>query len=129
MLGMYKGLGGTVDQAITDLQSEQTDAPIGELENVPLDPHTRIPDYNSAIPTENTRVAYPIEFIPNAELSGRGGHPSNIFFLTCDAFGVLPPLSRLTPAQAMHHFLLGYTAKVAGTETGLTAALYPISSV
>jgi phosphoenolpyruvate carboxykinase (ATP) len=90
------------------------------LENVVLDPVTRIPDYNSARVTENTRAAYPVEFIPNCEQSGRGGHPTNIFFLTCDAFGVLPPLSRLNSAQAMFHFLSGYTAKVAGTETGVT---------
>ena len=89
------------------------------LENVPLDPHTRVPNYDSDRYTENTRCAYPINFMRNAEPSGRGGHPSNIFFLTCDAFGVLPPLSKLTPEQAMEHFLLGYTAKVAGTETGV----------
>ncbi len=89
------------------------------LENVPVDPVTRIPDFASEKYTENTRAAYPVEFIPNAELSGCGGHPSNIFFLTCDAFGVLPPISRLTPELAMQHFLCGYTAKVAGTEAGL----------
>lgn len=89
------------------------------LENVPIDPLTRIPDFNSEKYTENTRAAYPVEFIPNAELSGRGGHPSNIFFLTCDAFGVLPPISKLSPEQAMQHFLCGYTAKVAGTEAGV----------
>ncbi len=87
------------------------------LENVPIDPITRLPDYNSEQYTENTRAAYPVEFIPNAELSGRGGHPSNIFFLTCDAFGVLPPIAKLSPEQ---HFLCGYTAKVAGTEAGVT---------
>lgn len=90
------------------------------LENVPLDPVTRLPDYDSEQYTENTRAGYPIEFIPNAEPSGRGGHPKNIFFLTCDAFGVMPPISRLTPEQAMDHFLCGYTAKVAGTEVGVT---------
>lgn len=89
------------------------------LENVPVDPITRKPDFNSQAVTENTRAAYPVDFIPNCELSGVGGHPKNIFFLTCDAFGVLPPLSRLTPAQAMEHFLCGYTAKVAGTEAGV----------
>jgi phosphoenolpyruvate carboxykinase (ATP) len=89
------------------------------LENVPIDPQTRIPDFNSEKYTENTRAAYPVEFIPSAELSGRGGHPSNIFFLTCDAFGVLPPISKLSPEQAMQHFLCGYTAKVAGTEAGV----------
>jgi phosphoenolpyruvate carboxykinase (ATP) len=88
------------------------------LENVPLDPLTRVPDYHAAPFTENTRAAYPVDFIPNCELSGRGGHPRTIFFLTFDASGVLPPLSRLNPAQAMEQFLLGYTAKVAGTETG-----------
>src|SRR5262249_7783492 len=65
-------------------------------------------------------AAYPLEFIDNAEPSGRGGHPANIVFLTCDAFGVMPPLARLTPDQALYHFLSGYTAKVAGTETGVT---------
>ena len=90
------------------------------IENVPIDPYTRVPDYDSERYTENTRAAYPVEFIPNAELSGRGGHPANIFFLTCDAFGVLPPISRLNPEQAMEYFLCGYTAKVAGTEAGVT---------
>jgi len=90
------------------------------LENVPLDPVTRRPDYDSEEYTENTRAAYPIDFIPNCEPSGRGWHPRTIFFLTCDAFGVLPPISRLTPEQAMEHFLCGYTAKVAGTEVGVT---------
>jgi phosphoenolpyruvate carboxykinase (ATP) len=90
------------------------------LENVVLDPATRIPDYADDRFTENTRAAYPVEFIPNCELSGQGGHPSQILFLTCDAFGVLPPISRLTNDQAMYHFLAGYTAKVAGTETGVT---------
>jgi phosphoenolpyruvate carboxykinase (ATP) len=90
------------------------------LENVIVDPATRLPDYDDDSRTENTRAAYPVEFIPNCELSGRGGHPANIFFLTCDAFGVLPPLTRLSPEQAMYHFLSGYTAKVAGTEAGVT---------
>jgi phosphoenolpyruvate carboxykinase (ATP) len=72
--------------------------------------------------TENTRSCYPVEFIPNVELSGRGGIPKNVIMLTADAFGVLPPLARLTPAQAMYHFLSGYTARVAGTEKGLGAA-------
>ncbi len=90
------------------------------LENVPLDPITRRPDYDDNRYTENTRAAYPIEFIPNYEPTERGSHPSNVLFLTCDAFGVLPPLSRLTPEQALYHYLSGYTAKVAGTETGVT---------
>ena len=90
------------------------------LENVPLDPATRTPDYDSLSYTENTRAGYPIDFIANSEPTGMGGHPSNVFFLTCDAFGVLPPISRLTPEQAMEHFLCGYTAKIAGTEVGVT---------
>ncbi|HEV8062381.1 MAG TPA: phosphoenolpyruvate carboxykinase (ATP) [Gemmataceae bacterium] len=90
------------------------------LENVMLDPDTRTPDYADGRHTENTRAAYPVDFIPNCELSGMGGHPTQVFFLTFDAFGVLPPISRLTNDQAMYHFLSGYTAKVAGTETGVT---------
>jgi phosphoenolpyruvate carboxykinase (ATP) len=89
------------------------------LENVPVDPLTRRPDFNSQRYTENTRAAYPVDFIPNCELSGVGGHPRNVFFLTCDAFGVLPPLARLTAEQAVEYFLCGYTAKVAGTEAGV----------
>ncbi len=90
------------------------------LENVVIDPAQRELDLESEALTENTRAAYPIDFIPNAEPSGRCGHPAHIFMLTADAFGVLPPISRLTPAQAMYHFLSGYTAKVAGTERGVT---------
>src|SRR6202790_5490456 len=89
------------------------------LENVTLDPHTRIPDYNDDSKTENTRAAYPVDFIENAVIPGIGGHPRNIVFLTADAFGVLPPISKLTPEQAMYHFLSGYTSRVAGTEKGL----------
>lgn len=90
------------------------------LENVPVDPLSRKPDFDSKAITENTRAAYPVDFIPNCELSGQGGHPRNVFFLTCDAFGVLPPLARLTPAQAVEYFLCGYTAKIPGTEVGVT---------
>jgi phosphoenolpyruvate carboxykinase (ATP) len=90
------------------------------LENVVIDPATRAPDYDDEKITENTRAAYPVDFIDNAVPSGRGGHPKNIIFLTCDAFGVLPPLSRLTHDQALYHFLSGYTAKVAGTEADVT---------
>ena len=90
------------------------------LENVPVDPLTRKPDFDSKQYTENTRAAYPVDFIPNCELSGVGGHPKSVFFLTCDAFGVLPPLSKLTPDQAGEYFLCGYTAKVPGTEVGVT---------
>ena len=89
------------------------------LENVTLDPVTREPDYNDDSKTENTRAAYPVDFIDNAVIPGIGGHPKNVVFLTADAFGVLPPISRLTPEQAMYHFLSGYTAKVAGTEAGV----------
>jgi phosphoenolpyruvate carboxykinase (ATP) len=89
------------------------------LENVVVDPVTRCPDYDDASKTENTRCAYPIEFIPNASTTGRAGHPKNIIMLTADAFGVMPPIAKLTGAEAMYHFLSGYTAKVAGTEKGL----------
>lgn len=88
------------------------------LENVVLDEKTNAPKYDDASRTENTRAAYPIEFIDGAVLSGVGAHPKNIIFLTCDAFGVMPPIAKLTPDQAMYHFLSGYTAKVAGTERG-----------
>jgi phosphoenolpyruvate carboxykinase (ATP) len=84
-----------------------------------LDPITRRIDYDDATHTENTRAAYPVDFIPGHVESGMGDHPRHIFMLTCDAFGVLPPISRLSPEQAMYHFLAGYTAKVAGTEKGL----------
>ena len=90
------------------------------LENVVYDERTREVDYSDVSITENTRAAYPIEFIPYAKIPCVGGHPKNIIFLTCDAFGVLPPVSRLTPAQAMYHFISGYTAKIAGTEVGIT---------
>ena len=89
------------------------------LENVTLDPVTHVPDYNDDSRTENTRCAYPVEFIENAVIPGIGGHPKNIIFLTADAFGVLPPISRLSTDEAMFHFLSGYTAKVAGTEAGV----------
>ncbi len=89
------------------------------LENCVIDPWTRQVDYADARLTENTRASYPIEFIPNAKIPCLGGQPKNIILLTCDAFGVLPPVARLTPAQAMYHFISGYTAKVAGTEVGV----------
>jgi phosphoenolpyruvate carboxykinase (ATP) len=90
------------------------------LENVVVDPLTRTVDFDSQQITENTRASYPIHFIPNYEPSGVGGHPRHIVFLTADAFGVMPPIAALTPEQAMYHFLSGYTAKVAGTERGVT---------
>jgi len=90
------------------------------LENVVLDPATRVPNYDDDSKTENTRAAYPVEHIENAVIPGFGGHPKNVVFLTADAFGVLPPVSKLTPEQAMFHFMSGYTAKVAGTEAGVT---------
>jgi phosphoenolpyruvate carboxykinase (ATP) len=90
------------------------------LENVVVDAETRTINLDSDEITENTRASYPIHFIPNHIPGGMAGHPSHIVFLTCDAFGVMPPIARLTPAQAMYHFVSGYTAKVAGTERGVT---------
>ncbi len=90
------------------------------LENVVLDTELREVNYSDASITQNTRGAYPIEFIGNAQVPCTGGHPTNVIFLTCDAFGVLPPVSKLSREQAMYYFLSGYTAKVAGTEVGVT---------
>lgn len=98
------------------------------LENVAFHPGTREVDLDDSSRTENTRAAYPIEFIPNASPTGHGPHPRNIIFLTADAFGVLPPISRLDPDQAMYHFLSGYTAKVAGTERGITEPVATFSA-
>jgi phosphoenolpyruvate carboxykinase (ATP) len=89
------------------------------LENVAVDPDTRLIDYDSDIITENTRATYPVEHIPGCVIPGLGGHPKNVFFLTCDAFGVLPPIAKLTPEMASYHFLSGFTSKLAGTETGI----------
>ncbi len=89
-------------------------------ENVIYDQRTRVIDFDSAEITENTRATYPLEYIDNALLPAIGGHPRNILFLTADAFGVLPPISKLTPEMAMYHFISGYTSKLAGTETGIT---------
>ena len=85
-------------------------------------------DYADGSITENTRVSYPLEHIANSEPSGHGGHPRNVIFLTCDAFGVLPPVAKLTPEMAMYHFLSGYTAKVAGTERGVTEPIGTFST-
>jgi phosphoenolpyruvate carboxykinase (ATP) len=90
------------------------------LENVGFEAESSTPDYTDGSITENTRVSYPINFIDNIALPSIGGAPKNIFFLTADAFGVLPPISKLTTQQAMYHFMSGYTAKVAGTEVGIT---------
>jgi phosphoenolpyruvate carboxykinase (ATP) len=90
------------------------------LENVSYDEQTRELDVDSEAKTENTRAAYPLEFIPNIVPGSKGGHPEVVLMLTADAFGVLPPISKLSREQAMYHFLSGYTAKVAGTERGVT---------
>lgn len=89
------------------------------LENVNLDSATHQPDYDDASLTENTRTAYPVEHIPNAQVPGVAGHPDTVIFLTADAFGVLPPVAKLNKEQAMYHFLSGYTSKLAGTERGI----------
>ena len=90
------------------------------LENIVFNEGTNSVNFADGSITENTRVAYPIDHIDNAKTPSYGGNPKNIFFLTCDAFGILPPISKLTTEQAMYHFISGYTAKVAGTEVGVT---------
>ena len=90
------------------------------LENVVVDPHSRVPDYDDKSITENTRATYPVEHIPNARIPSVAGHPKNVIFLTADAFGVLPPVAKLSPEQAMYYFINGYTSKLAGTEAGVT---------
>ncbi len=90
------------------------------VENMVYDPETLELDFDDDSLTANTRCAYPLEYISNASATGLGGHPKNVIMLTCDAFGVLPPIARLSPAQAMYHFLSGFTSKVAGTERGVT---------
>jgi len=90
------------------------------LENVEMDPESRLVDFDSTTLTENARGAYPLAFIDGHEPTGTGGHPSDVVMLTADAYGVMPPIARLTPPQAMYHFLSGYTARVAGTERGVT---------
>ncbi len=98
------------------------------LENIGFKQNTNTPDYSDTTITQNTRVSYPIQHIENIMQPSKGGHPKNIFFLSCDAFGVLPPLSKLNTNQAMYYFLLGYTAKVAGTETGVVEPQMTFSS-
>lgn len=90
------------------------------IENVIFDEESRVPNYDDDSLTENTRAAYPVEFIPNCVIPGVGGHPKTVIFLTADAFGVLPPIAKLTNRQAMYHFMSGYTSKLAGTERGVT---------
>jgi len=98
------------------------------MENIKLDETTRKPLYADSSITQNTRVSYPMFHVDNIMYQSRGGVPKNIFFLTCDAFGVLPPISRLTPEQAMYHFISGYTAKIAGTEVGIQEPLATFSA-
>jgi phosphoenolpyruvate carboxykinase (ATP) len=98
------------------------------LENVVVDEQTRLPDYDSDHLTENTRAAYPVDFIPNALIPSKAGHPNVVIFLTADAFGVLPPIAKLTKEQAMYHFMSGYTSKLAGTERGVTTPEATFSS-
>lgn len=90
------------------------------LENTIIDPGTRKPDYDDTSITQNTRVTYPVDFIPGAKIPSIGAHPKHVIFLTADAFGVLPPIAKLTPEQAMYYFINGYTSKIAGTEAGVT---------
>ncbi|MFL2949253.1 MAG: phosphoenolpyruvate carboxykinase (ATP) [Candidatus Poseidoniaceae archaeon] len=122
--GVFNFEGGCYAKLI-DLSEEDEPAIFGTtrkfgtvLENIVMD-ENGIPDFTDTSKTQNTRGSYPIEFIENRTLDSKGGHPQNVIFLTCDAFGVLPPISRLTPDQAAYHFISGYTAKVAGTEVGV----------
>ncbi|KAH6577898.1 phosphoenolpyruvate carboxykinase (ATP) [Batrachochytrium salamandrivorans] len=131
--GVFNIEGGCYAKCI-DLSAEKEPEIFGAIrfgsvvENVVYEQATRTVDYADASLTENTRCAYPIEFIPNAKIPCVATHPSNIVMLTCDAFGVLPPVSKLTPEQAMYHFISGYTAKIAGTEEGITEPQATFSS-
>lgn len=98
------------------------------LENVIMDPELRAVDYDDISITENTRCAYPLSFIPNAKSPALGGHPLNVILLTCDGYGVLPPISKLTPDQVVYHFISGYTSKMAGTEEGITRPVAAFSA-
>jgi phosphoenolpyruvate carboxykinase (ATP) len=123
--GVFNIEGGCYAKAI-NLSKEQEPEIFGAikfgavLENVVFDDSTRDVDYDNDSLTQNTRTSYPIDFIPNAKIPCLGSHPNNIIMLSCDAFGVLPPVAKLTPEQAMYYFVSGYTAKVAGTEMGVT---------
>lgn len=122
--GIFNFEGGCYAKVIDLSQEKEPDIykairPGALLENVTLD-ENKEPDYQDGSKTQNTRVSYPIDYISNYEPSSKGSHPKNIIFLTCDAYGVLPPVAKLSPGQAMYHFLSGYTAKVAGTERGVT---------
>jgi len=123
--GIFNFEGGCYAKAIrlteeTEPEIYQTTRRYGTiLENVGIDDITRRIDLNDAALTENTRAAYPLSHIPNALKESMGGHPTNVIMLTADAFGVMPPIAKLTPEQAMYHFISGYTAKVAGTERGV----------
>jgi phosphoenolpyruvate carboxykinase (ATP) len=123
--GLFNFEGGCYAKAIRLSQQSEPDIYAAShregaiLENVSYEPDAGRFNFDDDSKTENTRIAYPLEFIPNASATRRASHPKNIVMLTCDAFGVLPPIARLTPAQAMYHFLSGYTAKVAGTERGV----------
>ncbi len=123
--GIFNIEGGCYAKCI-DLSAEKEPEIFGAIkhgsvvENVIVNSETRVPDYADKTLTENTRVSYPVEYIPNAVIPSVGGHPKTVIFLTADAFGVLPPISKLTKEQAMYYFVSGYTSKVAGTERGIT---------
>ena len=130
--GIFNFEGGCYAKTINLDPSKEPDIfnaikPGALLENVITDENGVI-DYGDGTITENTRVSYPINYINNIEPTEQGGHPRNVIFLTCDAFGVLPPVSKLTPEMAMYHFLSGYTAKVAGTERGVTEPVATFST-
>ena len=123
--GVFNFEGGCYAKTINLSEENEPDIfhairPGAILENIQFFEGTNKPDYEDATITQNTRVSYPIHHIDNIQVGSKGDIPKNIFFLTCDAFGVLPPISKLTPEQAMYHFISGYTAKVAGTEAGVT---------